>query len=256
MTDSGRTPFLAGNWKMNLDRKGSLELACQLRDRVGGRTDIEVAIFPPAVYIDELSRALSGSPIRVGGQDCCEETSGAFTGEVSAPMLVDSGAEIVIIGHSERRHVYGETDEKVAQKVRQALDAGLDVILCVGELLDEREAGQTEEVVRRQLSAGLESVSEAEMGRLVVAYEPVWAIGTGHTATPAQAGEVHSYLRGLVEGLHGRPIAHTIRIQYGGSVNPDNVVELMSVPDVDGALVGGASLSAEKFIPIVEFDHS
>ena len=256
MTDSGRTPFLAGNWKMNLDRKSGLDLACQLRDRIGNRTDVEVAVFPPAVYIDELSRALSGSPIRVGGQDCCEETSGAFTGEVSAPMLVDSGAEIVIIGHSERRHVYGETDEKVAQKVRQALDAGLDVILCVGELLAEREAGQTEEVVRRQLSIGLEPVSEAEMARLVVAYEPVWAIGTGHTATPAQAGEVHSYLRGFIEGLHGAPIAHSLRIQYGGSVNPDNVAELMSVPDVDGALVGGASLSTEKFIPIVEFDHS
>ena len=256
MTESGRTPFLAGNWKMNLDRKSGLELASELRDRIGDRSDVEVAIFPPAVYIEELSRSLAGSPIRVGGQDCCEETSGAFTGEVSAPMLADSGAELVIIGHSERRHVYGETDDKVAQKVRQALDVGLDVILCVGELLEEREAGQTEEVVRRQLSKGLEPVSEGEMARLVVAYEPVWAIGTGHTASPAQAGEVHSYLRGFVEGLHSAHIAQSLRIQYGGSVNPGNVAELMSVPDVDGALVGGASLSAEKFIPIVEFDHA
>ena len=256
MTESGRTPFLAGNWKMNLDRKSGLELASELRDRVGDRADVEVAIFPPAVYIEELSRSLAGSPIRVGGQDCCEETSGAFTGEVSAPMLADSGAELVIIGHSERRHVYGETDEKVAQKVRQALDAGLDVILCVGELLEEREAGQTEEVVRRQLSKGLEPVSAEEMARLVVAYEPVWAIGTGHTASPAQAGEVHSFLRRFVEGLHSAHIAQSLRIQYGGSVNPANVAELMSVPDVDGALVGGASLSAEKFIPIVEFDHA
>ena len=256
MTEHGRTPFLAGNWKMNLDRKSGLELASELRDRVGDRVGVEVAIFPPAVYVEELSRALAGSPIRVGGQDCCEETSGAFTGEVSASMLADSGAELVIIGHSERRHVYGETDGQVAKKVRQALDAGLDVILCVGELLEEREAGQTEEVVRRQLSRGLEPVSEGEMDRLVVAYEPVWAIGTGHTASPAQAGEVHSYLRGFVEGLHGAHIAQSLRIQYGGSVNPGNVAELMSVQDVDGALVGGASLSAEKFIPIVEFDHA
>ena len=256
MTDTGRVPFLAGNWKMNLDRKSGLELASELRDRIGDRADVEVAIFPPSVYIEELARALAGSPIRVGGQDCCEETSGAFTGEVSALMLADSGADLVIIGHSERRHVYGETDEKVALKVRQALDAGLDVILCVGELLEEREAGQTEEVIRRQLSRGLEPVSEREMARLVVAYEPVWAIGTGHTASPAQAGEVHSYLRGCVEGLHGAHIAQSLRIQYGGSVNPGNVAELMSVQDVDGALVGGASLSAEKFIPIVEFDHA
>ena len=256
MTGAGRTPFLAGNWKMNLDRKGGLELASELRDRVGDRSDVEVAIFPPAVYIDELVRALAGSPIRVGGQDCCEEASGAFTGEISAPMLADSGAELVIIGHSERRHVYGETDDKGAKKARQALDTGLDMILCVGELLEEREAGQTEEVVCRQLSNGLEPVSEVEMGRLVVAYEPVGAIGTGHTASPDQAGEVHSCLRQFVEGLHGAVIAHSLRIQYGGSVNPENVAELMSVPDVDGALVGGASLSAEKFIPIVEFDHS
>jgi len=256
MTESGRRPFLAGNWKMNLDRKGGLELARQLRERLGARADVEVAIFPPAVYIDELARALAGSPIRVGGQDCCEETSGAFTGEVSASMLADAGAELVILGHSERRHVYGETDERVAQKVRQALDAGLDVILCVGELLDEREAGQTEAVVSRQLERGLELVSAEEMARAVVAYEPVWAIGTGHTATPGQVDEVHSYIRGLVEGLFDGPIARALRIQYGGSVNPGNVVELMAVPDVDGALVGGASLSAEKFIPIFEFDLS
>lgn len=256
MTESQRTPLLAGNWKMNLDRKVGLGLAAALRDRVGQRTDVEVAIFPPAVYIDELARTLSGSPIRVGGQDCCEESSGSFTGEVSAAMLVDSGAELVILGHSERRHVYGETDAKVAQKVRQGLDAGLDVILCIGELLAEREAGETEAVVRRQLGAGLEPVSEAEMARLVVAYEPVWAIGTGHVATPEQVSEVHSYLRGFVEGLFGASIARALRIQYGGSVNPGNVQELMAVPDVDGALVGGASLSAEKFIPIIEFDHS
>ncbi|MCH2104480.1 MAG: triose-phosphate isomerase [Planctomycetes bacterium] len=251
-----RTPFMAGNWKMNLDRKGGLALAAELRDRVGDRKDVEVAIFPPAVYIDELARALAGSPVRVGGQDCCEESSGAFTGEVSAAMLADSGAELVIVGHSERRHVYGETDEQVAKKVRQGLDAGLDVILCVGELLEEREAGQTQAVVRRQTSEGLKLVNEGEMARLVVAYEPVWAIGTGHTASPAQAGEVHSDLREFVAGLHGAHIAQSLRIQYGGSVNPANVAELMSVPDVDGALVGGASLSAEKFIPIIEFDHA
>ena len=256
MTEFVRKPFIAGNWKMNLDRKGALELAQGLRERLGARADVEVAIFPPAVYIDELSRTLAGSPIRVGGQDCCEATSGAFTGEISAPMLADAGAEIVILGHSERRHVYGESDEQVAKKVRQALDAGLDVILCVGELLEERKAGDTEAVVGRQLKAGLASVTADEMARLVVAYEPVWAIGTGETATPEQAGAVHSYIRGLVEGLFDAPIARALRIQYGGSVNSGNVVELMAVQDVDGALVGGASLSAEKFIPIFEFDLS
>jgi triosephosphate isomerase len=214
-----------------------------------------VAVFPPFVYLDEVARALAGSNVRVGAQNCCDEPEGAFTGEVSAAMLRDVGAELVILGHSERRHVYGESDELVNRKVLHALELGLDVILCVGERLEEREAGQTEPVVRRQLSAGLKGVAPDRMARVTIAYEPVWAIGTGLNATPAQAGEVHNYLRGLLVGLYSEAIAGAVRIQYGGSVKPDNVAELLAVDDVDGALVGGASLKLAQFLPIVDFDR-
>jgi triosephosphate isomerase len=247
------TPFLAGNWKMNLDRRAALELVEALAGRVGERRDVDVAVFPPFVYLDEISRALMGSPIRVGAQNCCDEESGAFTGEVAASMLADVGAELVLIGHSERRHVYGEGDELICRKVHTALGAGLDVILCVGETIDERESGRTEQVVATQLRAGLEGIAEGDMARVTIAYEPVWAIGTGHTATAAQAGEVHAYLRGLLEGLYSESVAAATRIQYGGSVKADNVAELMAVTDVDGALVGGASLKPESFLPIIEF---
>lgn len=248
-----RTPFLAGNWKMNLNRRSALELVEVLRERVGDRRDVDVAVFPPSVYVDEIARALMGSPIRVGGQNCCDEESGAFTGEVSAAMLTDVGAELVLIGHSERRHVYGEGDELICRKVHTALGVGLDVILCVGETIEEREAGRTEQVVAGQLRAGLEGIDEGCMKRVTVAYEPVWAIGTGHTATTAQASEVHAYLRGLLGGLYSESVAAATRIQYGGSVKPDNVAELMAATDIDGALVGGASLKPESFLPIIEF---
>jgi triosephosphate isomerase len=255
MTSTDRRPFLAGNWKMNLDRKGALALVAGLRDHAAGRADRDVAVFPPFVYLDEVARALAGSNVRVGVQNCCDEAEGAFTGEVSAAMLRDVGAELVILGHSERRHVYGESDELVNRKVLHALELGLDVILCVGERLEEREAGQTEPVVRRQLSAGLKGVAPERMARVTIAYEPVWAIGTGLNATPAQAGEVHAYLRGLLVGLYSEAIAGAVRIQYGGSVKPDNVAELLAVDDVDGALVGGASLKLAQFLPIVDFDR-
>lgn len=248
-----RKPYLAGNWKMNLERKSALELVSALRDRVGDRSDVDVAVFPPFVYVDEIARALSGSPIKVGAQNCCDEASGAFTGEVSADQLRDVGAETVILGHSERRHLYGETDELVNRKVLHALDRGLEVILCVGETLEERESKHTEQVVKRQLDGGLRSVAEGDLGLVTVAYEPVWAIGTGHTATPQQAEAVHGYLRGLVAGLYSDKHAQALRIQYGGSVKPSNVAELMAEPDLDGALVGGASLKAEDFLAIVEF---
>ena len=249
-----RTPYLAGNWKMNLDRRSALELAGSLRQAVGDRTDVDVAVFPPFVYVDEVVRALAGTPIRVGAQNCCDEPSGAFTGEISAGQLADIGADAVILGHSERRHVYGEGDELINSKVLRALDTGLEVILCIGELLEEREAGRTEEVVRTQLQRGLGSVDGAQMARITIAYEPVWAIGTGVTATTAQAGEVHGYLRGLLGGLYSQGVADATRIQYGGSVKPDNIAELMAVPDVDGALVGGASLKPELFVPIIDFN--
>ncbi len=249
-----RVPYLAGNWKMNLDRRGALELVAALRDGVGSDTSREVAVFPPFVYIDEIARALAGSPIKVGGQNSCDETSGAFTGEVSVDMLRDVGAQTVILGHSERRHLYGEGNELVNKKVHTALEGGLEVILCVGEQLSEREAGQTETVNMSQLTAGLVGVAADDMARVTIAYEPVWAIGTGLTATPAQAGEVHSYLRGVLSGLYDQSLADSVRIQYGGSVKPSNVSELMAVPDVDGALVGGASLKAESFLQIIKHD--
>jgi triosephosphate isomerase len=247
-----RKPYIAGNWKMNLDRKSALGLAAALRESIGHRADIDVAVFPPHVYIDEVARALRGSPIRVGAQNCCDQTVGAFTGEISASMLLDVGAAIVILGHSERRHVYGESSELVNHKVHAAIDAGLDVILCVGEKLEEREAHRTEEVVSEQLTTGLEGLDAQDMRRVTIAYEPVWAIGTGRNATPAQAGEVHAYLRGVIAGLFADPVAESVRIQYGGSVKPSNVRELMAVPDVDGCLVGGASLQAETFLPLIE----
>ena len=250
-----RTPFLAGNWKMNLDRRSAVELAGALREAVGNRLDVHVAVFPPFVYVDEIARTLAGSPIRVGAQNCCDEAEGAYTGEISAAQLLDVGAELVILGHSERRHVYGEGDELVNRKVLHALETGLDVILCVGETLVEREARRTEEVVRTQLHGGLSQVGAALMSRVTIAYEPVWAIGTGVTATTAQAGEAHSYLRGLLSGLYSPVVSEAVRIQYGGSVKPSNVKELMAVQDVDGALVGGAALKPDNFIPIIEFDR-
>ena len=181
------------------------------------------------------SRALAGSSVRVGAQNCCDEEKGAFTGEISVAQLVDVGAHSVILGHSERRHVYGETDELVNRKVKLALQSPLEVILCVGETIEEREAGKTEPVVKQQLDGGLAGVSEADMARVTIAYEPVWAIGTGLTATPDQAQQVHSYLRGLLSGLYSPDVAAATRIQYGGSVKPANVADLMAQADIDGA---------------------
>mgnify|MGYP001438243318 CR=1 FL=1 len=251
-----RKPYIAGNWKMNLDRKSAIGLVQTLRDRFGRRDDVIVAVFPPFVYLDEIVRTLAGSPIRVGAQNCCDEAGGAFTGEVSAAMLLDVGCDAVILGHSERRALYGEGDELINAKVRRALETGLEVILCVGETLEEREASRTEEVVRRQLHGGLSGVSEEQLEHLTIAYEPVWAIGTGRTASPAQAEEVHAYLRGLLSSLYSELAAETLRIQYGGSVKAENAAELLSQPDVDGALVGGASLQAAGFLSILDFQKA
>ena len=248
-----RRPFLAGNWKMNLDRRDALDLVHKVRAAADRRADVDVAVFPSFVYLDEVARALAGSRVRLGAQDMCHEDAGAFTGAVSAAMLKDVGCELVILGHSERRHVFGESDELVGAKVKKALAAGLDPVLCVGETIDEREAGRTEEVVRRQLVTGLDGVSAADMAKVTVAYEPVWAIGTGLTATPEQAGEVHVYLRGVLAGLYDEALADSVRIQYGGSVKPSNVTELMGVEGIDGALVGGASLDGDSFTAIIEF---
>lgn len=248
-----RKPFLAGNWKMNLDRKGALELARGLRDAVGQQNERDVAVFPPFVYLDEIVRALSGTHIIVGAQNLCDEKNGAFTGEISAEMLRDVGVTSVLVGHSERRHLYGESDELCNRKVHRALSAGLNVILCVGEKLDERDSQRTEQVIGRQTTQGLAGVSAEQMAKLTIAYEPVWAIGTGRNATPEQAGAAHTYLRGVLSGLYDQRIAGAVRIQYGGSVKADNVSTLMAAPDVDGALVGGASLKVDSFLGIVRF---
>ncbi len=247
-----RTPFIAGNWKMNLDRRSAVALARTLAQRSIGWSNRDVAIFPPFVYLEEIARTVAGSSIQVGGQNLCDEKSGAFTGEISAAMLKDVGATLVLCGHSERRHLYGEDDRLINRKLHAALAAGLDAILCVGETADERKSGSTEQRISRQLTLGLAGVQKSDLERVTLAYEPVWAIGTGNNATPAQAGEVHSYIRGLFAGMYSDAAAVRVRIQYGGSVKADNIKALMAAPNVDGALVGGAALQSEAFLGIVE----
>jgi triosephosphate isomerase len=246
-----RTPFIAGNWKMNLTKSSAFELAKALAaGKPSGGRPVELAVAPPFVFIELVAGALKGSGIHVGAQNVAQELSGAFTGEVSAPMLKEAGASFAIVGHSERRHVYGEGDALINARLRLGLEAGLAMILCVGETLAERDAGRTEEVVREQLVRGLSGVTRAGMERVTLAYEPVWAIGTGRNASSAQASEVHLYLRGLLAGLYDEPLSERVRIQYGGSVKPQNAAELLAAPGVDGALVGGAALEAASFLAI------
>ncbi|MCU0724896.1 MAG: triose-phosphate isomerase [Planctomycetes bacterium] len=248
-----RRPFLAGNWKMHGTREEAARLARELRGIIGGETERDVAVFPPFTALAAVREALEGSPIGLGAQNCHPEVKGAFTGEISAPMLRDAGCAYVLVGHSERRQLFGETDDTVARKLRAALAADLRPVLCVGETLEERKGGRTEETVRRQIEAALASLSPADLERITIAYEPVWAIGTGLTATPAQAQEVHGFLRVRLRALFPTAVADRTRIQYGGSVKPDNIDGLMLEPDVDGALVGGASLSATSFGAIVRY---
>jgi len=247
-----RKRHVAGNWKMNLERRSALALCAVLREQRGAEKDVRISVAPPFVYLAEVVQALNGCAIQVGAQDVCDRVSGAFTGEVSAAMLKDVGARFALVGHSERRHVYGEGDELVNQKLLRLLEAGLEAILCVGETLPERQAKKTETVVSRQLSRGLAGVARADLPRVTVAYEPVWAIGTGQNATPEQASQVHQYLRGVVSGLYDEGAAEALCIQYGGSVSPQNAATILAAPDVDGALVGGASLKSETFLPIID----
>jgi triosephosphate isomerase len=247
-----RRTFIAGNWKMNLDRAGSVALAAAVAKGAGEGGAVDVAVCPPSVYLDAVAQAVRGSAIGVGGQNMYFEAGGAFTGELSAAMLLDVGCKYVILGHSERRHILGETDAVVNKKTHAALAAGLVPIVCVGEKLEEREAGKTAEVIRTQVEGSLAGVSAEQMGQIVIAYEPVWAIGTGKTATPAQAEEVHVDLRKLLAARYNADVAEGVVIQYGGSVNAKNAAELLSRPNVDGALVGGASLKAEDFLSIVK----
>lgn len=248
-----RATLIAGNWKLHRTVEESVELARSIKHRLtrNGRTEVMIAPVFTALYA--VHEALGpDSFVRLGAQDCYWEDAGAFTGEVSAPLLKDVGCDYVIVGHSERRHIFGELDEHVRRKVGALLSHGLSPILCVGELLEQREAGRTEPVVLGQLDAAVEGLTADSLRRVVVAYEPVWAIGTGKTARPSDAQEVHAAIRRRIGERFGGATARALRILYGGSVKPDNARELLAQPDVDGALVGGASLSADSFLGIVD----
>jgi triosephosphate isomerase len=245
-----RTPFVCGNWKMFTTAASSRELAQAVS--LGVTDDrVRVAVCPPFPYLKALGEVLKGSRVTLGAQNLYPANEGAFTGEVSPAMLVDAGCRVVIVGHSERRHGLGESDEFINRKVLAGLAAGLTVILCVGETLGERQSHHTDSVLDRQLTAGVKDVPETALDRLVVAYEPVWAIGTGHNATPQQAQDAHAFLRRRFGQLTSTAAADRLIIQYGGSVKPENAAELLAQPDVDGALVGGASLKSEMFLAIV-----
>jgi triosephosphate isomerase len=247
-----RQKFVCGNWKMHKTIAETAALVRELRAALGDVAGkVQVAVAPPFTSLAAAVEAARGSTIEVAAQDVHWEKQGAFTGEVSAAMLADVGCQHGIVGHSERRQLFGETDEAVRKKVGALLAAGVRPIVCVGETLAEREAGRTVEVVDRQVRQGLAGLSVEELGRITIAYEPVWAIGTGKTASAAQAQEVHAAIRDMLRDI-GAPVADQIRVQYGGSVKPDNAAELMAQPDVDGALVGGASLKAADFVAIVK----
>jgi len=246
-----RKPFICGNWKMNTTRKDAVALAAATARTAAQVRGVEVGVCPPPCYLEAVIEAAKGTPLTVGGQNMHVEPSGAFTGEVAGPMLKDLGCAYVLLGHSERRHVFGETDDFIARKVPAAFTFGLLPILCVGERLEERQARETEAVVRRHVTSGLAGLSKEQARQVVIAYEPVWAIGTGLTATPEQAQEVHAFIRGLLASLHDAAVAQQVRIQYGGSVKPENTFDLMRQADIDGLLVGGASLKANGFSKII-----
>ena len=251
MVLSVRKKLVVGNWKMNGDRARNLALIDGLKGRIPA--GVEVAVCPPSPYLAQVQALGEPLGLAVGAQDLSPRKEGAFTGDVAAAMLLDVGCEWVLVGHSERRTLHGEGNGLVAEKVAVALEAGLKPILCVGETLAERDGGQAEEVVRSQVMSVVSLLGADAMARVVVAYEPVWAIGTGKTATTGQAQEAHAFLRDLLAGLFNKNVAETIRILYGGSVKPDNIDELMAQADIDGALVGGAALKIESFERIIRF---
>jgi len=248
-----RKPILAGNWKMNKTSSEARDLAAKLAPLVSGVKDREIVLAPTFTSLQTVSEVIKGTNMVLAAQNMHWEDKGAFTGEISAEMLLDLGCEYVIIGHSERRQYFGETDDTVNRKAKQALKKGLSAILCVGETLAEREAGKLNEVISRQVTVGLKDIVTEYIKKIVIAYEPVWAIGTGKTATPEQANEVHSLIRQKVKTLYNAEVAQGLRIQYGGSVTPENVSALMAKPDIDGALVGGASLKPDTFATLVNF---
>jgi triosephosphate isomerase len=249
----GRRPLIAGNWKMYLTVDEAVQLATAVAASCREVADREVMIAPPFTALAAVAAALRNTPVLVAGQNVAWEKEGAFTGEISPVMLRDAGAAMAIVGHSERRHIFGENSQLVNRRLRGALQFGLTPILCVGETLAEREEGRTFPVLEEQIRQGLAEVSFDEAGRVVIAYEPVWAIGTGRTATREQAQKAHAFIRGVLAGLYEKRLADTIRILYGGSVKPENIDSLMAEPDIDGALVGGAALQSESFGRIVHF---
>ena len=245
--------LVAGNWKMNTTLKSGRELATAVRNAVpADRPQVEVLVCPPFPYLIPVGEIVNGSGVALGAQNASDQKPGAFTGEVAVGMLLDAGCKYVILGHSERRQFFGDTDAIVNKKLKTAVAGGLDVILCVGESKQERDENRTESVLDTQMSGSLAGVDAATLAKVVIAYEPVWAIGTGVTATPDQAESAHRYLRNWLASRYNSATAETVRILYGGSVKPDNARELLSLPNVDGALVGGASLKAEQFVPILE----
>lgn len=248
-----RKKIIAGNWKMNNNLQESVSLIEELKTKLADKKlKCEVVICPPFTSLSEAKKLIEGSVIKLGAQNMYFEDSGAFTGEVSAPMLKSVGCEYVILGHSERRTIFGESDEMINRKIKKALSHKLKPIFCVGETLEEREKDITEKVVKRQVEKGLKDITPDEILDVVIAYEPVWAIGTGKTATPEQAQEVHHFIRKLLTTMYSKDFASMITIQYGGSVKPENAKELLSQKDIDGALVGGACLKADSFIGIID----
>ena len=248
-----RKQYIAGNWKMNTTSAEAVSLAKALISGLGDKTS-KVMIAPPFTVLSKMAEVLRGSNILLGAQNCSNELKGAFTGEISVEMLKDAGVQVVILGHSERRIIYKENNVFINEKIKQALGIGLEVILCVGETLEERESGNVAEVVDKQLVGGLDGISTQDFEqKITIAYEPVWAIGTGKTSTPSDANEVHMMIRNRIKELYGENSANNIVIQYGGSVKPSNAKELLSQEHVDGALVGGAALEAESFIGIVQY---
>ncbi|VAX35391.1 Triosephosphate isomerase [hydrothermal vent metagenome] len=247
-----RKLIIAGNWKLNNTISEAVQLIAGIKRELNGLTDVDVVVCPVFTALADVHDVLLESNIGLGAQNLYLEDSGAFTGEVSAPLIKDAGAEYVIIGHSERRQYFGETSEIVNKKVKAALKHDLKPIVCVGEILEERESDKTFDVIQKQCEESLAGLTVNEMQQIIIAYEPVWAIGTGKTATPQQAQEVHKFIRNLLRKLFDDVVANTVCIQYGGSVKPENAAELMSQLDIDGALVGGASLKADSFVGIIK----
>lgn len=247
-----RRKIIAGNWKMNTRRSDAVQLAKQIVAALGDHSTVEVALCPPLVYLTSVAETVAGTPVELGAQNLYAAGDGAYTGEVNAGMLTDVGCRMVILGHSERRQLMGETDACVSKKLAAALAGNLVPIVCVGETLQQREANETEQVIETQIRGSLAGLDQVQAAGIVIAYEPVWAIGTGKTASPEQAEAVHAFIRELLGKMFSTDIAAQMRIQYGGSVKPNNAAELLGQPNIDGALVGGASLQADDFIAIIQ----